>query len=346
MALCAQNCKADSTELSISIVGPATATLGSQVSYTIVVENIGTTMAIGVTVIVYSGSDKFPFLPFDLPAKAKKELSVSLRMLDRGRFITRAVATSSNANQVQAEADIVVTKSDFELSLSCTRELFIGQRANVIFSVVNTGDIELTEVAATIAFPTDIKVISFDCTQGSGERNSWNIGSLPAGTSANYHAVLVGKTKGSHCATITASAAGVAAKTLDCCTQWKGQPALLLEMLDTEDPIGPGDETTYVISITNCGTDADQNIQIVAIFPEEIIPTKVEGPIDATSRAQGRIQGNRVTFPAYPVLQPKQKIKYQIVGKAAAVGEVRVRVELTSENLKKPVAEEESTHVY
>jgi len=67
-------------ELAIRKAGPATATLGSQVTYTIVVENKGTAVATGVTVtdqvpqgLVHdSGSKTITFPAFDLPAKAKK----------------------------------------------------------------------------------------------------------------------------------------------------------------------------------------------------------------------------------------------------------------------------------
>jgi len=88
----------------------------------------------------------------------------------------------------------------------------------------------------------------------------------------------------------------------------------------------------------------------VAIFPGEIAPVRAEGPIPvgegAARGAQGSIQGNRVVFQAYPVLQPKKKVKFTILSKGVTIGDSRLKVELTSELLKKPVTEEESTHVY
>ena len=56
--------------------------------------------------------------------------------------------------------------------------------------------------------------------------------------------------------------------------------------------------------------------------------------------------GKTVDTAPYPVLQPKQAIEWQIQAKAVQAGDSRLFVDLTSELLKKPVKEEESTHVY
>jgi hypothetical protein len=61
---------------------------------------------------------------------------------------------------------------------------------------------------------------------------------------------------------------------------------------------------------------------------------------------EGTVAGRTVTFAPFPVLQPKQQLMFSVRAKAVAEGDARVKVKLTSDLLKTPVVEEESTHVY
>jgi uncharacterized repeat protein (TIGR01451 family) len=123
-------------------------------------------------------------------------------------------------------------------------------------------------------------------------------------------------------------------------TLWKGMPAVLLEVVDTEDPVMIGDETTYDIKVTNQGTSPDRNVQITARFPDNL------KALTASGATAGTVEGATVTFEPYDELGPKESISYKIRAKGVNEGDARVKVFLTSDLLKKPVPEEESTHVY
>jgi len=69
-------------------------------------------------------------------------------------------------------------------------------------------------------------------------------------------------------------------------------------------------------------------------------------PLAVKSPVKGWVQDKVVQFEPYLQLAPKQTIEYQIRAKGKEPGDGRVKVYLTSDLLRTPVVEEESTHVY
>ncbi|MCX7005208.1 MAG: hypothetical protein NTV22_18315, partial [bacterium] len=117
-------------------------------------------------------------------------------------------------------------------------------------------------------------------------------------------------------------------------------PAILVEIVDLEDPLITGEETTYKISVQNQGTKEDRNVAVSVKFPKEL------NPLSAAGSSDGTIKDSIVTFKPYAALASKETLTYTIKAKAAQVGDGRVKLSVTSDFLKTPVVEEESTHVY
>ena len=136
-----------------------------------------------------------------------------------------------------------------------------------------------------------------------------------------------------------ATAEGLSADA-EACTLWKGYPAVLIEVIDTVDPLLIGETTTYVVRVTNQGTANDTNVNVTCRFPAQITPTAANGSTQAT------VNGKTVNTKPFPVLKPGQVIEWRVEAKAQSVGDSRLKVDLNTDLLKTPVVEEESTHVY
>jgi len=126
----------------------------------------------------------------------------------------------------------------------------------------------------------------------------------------------------------------------DACTEWRGYPALLIEVIDTEDPLLVGEETTYVIQITNQGTAPDRNVTLDVQLPSGF------SVVSAVGDTRGTITGNNINFAPYAVLNAKEIIQFRVVAQAVAIGDGRFRAQMKSDLLKTPVPEEEATQVY
>ena len=75
---------------------------------------------------------------------------------------------------------------------------------------------------------------------------------------------------------------------LKACTNWKGFPAILLEVIDTEDPLLVGDASTYIIRLTNQGNAPDYNIEIMADIAAQLTVQSISG------ETAGRVVGQEV----------------------------------------------------
>ncbi len=117
-------------------------------------------------------------------------------------------------------------------------------------------------------------------------------------------------------------------------------PAILVEIVDLEDPLITGEETTYKISVQNQGTKEDRNVAVSVKFPKEL------HPLSSGGSSTGTIKDSLVTFKPYAALASKETITFSIKAKAAQVGDGRIKLNVTSDFLTTPVVEEESTHVY
>jgi uncharacterized repeat protein (TIGR01451 family) len=120
----------------------------------------------------------------------------------------------------------------------------------------------------------------------------------------------------------------------------EGLAAILLEVVDIQDPIEVGTNSTYVISVTNQGSAADTNINIVATLPDALEYVTSEGPTEAM------VNGNVVAFTPLAHLTAKETATYRVEVKGIKTGDIRFHVELNSGQMTSPVMETESTTIY
>ena len=116
--------------------------------------------------------------------------------------------------------------------------------------------------------------------------------------------------------------------------------AILLEVIDVDDPIRVGDNETYVITVTNQGSAPAQNVRIVCNLEQQHVFQT------ATGSTSGSHRGGTVTFEPLASLAPKAKATWRVVVKAGGAADARFKVAMTSNMIQRPVEETESTHFY
>jgi uncharacterized repeat protein (TIGR01451 family) len=112
------------------------------------------------------------------------------------------------------------------------------------------------------------------------------------------------------------------------------------EVVDASDPIEIGGDTIYEIRVVNQGTKASTNIHVVAIVPDGMQPTAADGPVGHA------VQGSQIVFEPLDRLAPKAETTYRLKVQAKVAGDLRLRVQVTSDDMRTPVTKEESTRVY
>ena len=239
-------------------------------------------------------------------------------------------------------------KRELRVSVTCPDIAFSRKSVQVHITIENAGNTNLEDVhvegslialeryknnVAQIVFAEGNPVISANLA-------TWNIGDLAVGEVKKYSATIVCQC-GKYCFEVIANSMGGAYSKAECRTSWKGGcNTLLLECIDTLDPVIVNEETSYIIEVTNLSTATDRNIKVDAVFPKEIQLISTEGVTPSI------IENNRVSFFPYAFLQPNKKITWKIKTRAIKPGDLRIKVHLTSENFYREAVEGESTKVY
>lgn len=328
--------------LTIAKSGPETAVLGSMITYNVVVANTGSAVARDVVLTdpVPEGltGDPVTVNIGDLAPNQSKTVSVNFKANQRGRFCNVATAKSSNAGEVKAEACTVVQQPGVKITKEGTKEQFLGRNATYDIVVSNTGDTPLTGVVVSDVTPAQTTIVDAGGGTVDGHNITWVVGDLAAGASKSFKVVLTSMVAGNLCDTASVMASQGLRESAEACTLWRGVSGLLLETGDNPDPIQVGEQTTYYVRVTNQGTAPDADVKLVVKFPKELTPVSADNG--------GQIEGQTVTFPAYPNLDPKKAFEYHITAKGAAVGDARVVFARTSRDIPAPTTSEESTRVY
>jgi uncharacterized repeat protein (TIGR01451 family) len=334
--------------LAIVKTGPEVAQIGSPVNYNIVVSNKGTAIAreIVVTDAVpdglshSSGQRQLSFNVGDLAPNQSKAIPVMLRADKRGKFCNGAVAASSNAGKVSAEACTTIVQPGLKIAKTTSdNQLLINRAATYAIVVSNIGDVPLTGVVVTDTAAPETSIVSAAGGTASGNTATWNLGQLAPGEEKKLAVQVVSKVPGRFCDTVSVATAQGLKESAQACSEWIGVTGVLVEVVDDPDPIQVNESSTFTIRVTNQGTTRDiEGLTVKSAFGEGITPT--------AASAGGKVDGKTVVWPTVPRVAPRQSVTYTVVGRAVKAGDHRMETQVTTTDRTNPIVELESTTVY
>lgn len=330
--------------LTLAKTGPATAMVGSEVTYTNTVSNTGSLPAYNVVVTDRipeglahsSGQYELTFKVGDLAPKQVKTIAVPLKATQRGNVCNQTIASADNVQQIKAQACTLVLQPGLAVIKTGDPEQFLNRRAAYTITVTNTGDIALKNVAVTDTAPKPTTFVTAEGATVDGQTATWIVPELGPTQSKTFKAVLTSKVAGTYRNEVAAAAMGMR-DVAQASTIWRGMAALLIEVVDDNDPVQVGETTTYTIRVTNQGTADASNIGL---------SMKLSDQVKAVSGEGLTVNGQQMSISKLPTLPPKQTSTYKITVQGVKAGDARLKVTLTADELTTPVVEEESTHVY
>ncbi|MEN6384330.1 MAG: hypothetical protein ABFD79_03945 [Phycisphaerales bacterium] len=328
---------------------PASALLCETIPVKFIVTNTGSGSAGNVKIEdalpaglkTVDGKSSILFNAGTLAAGQSKEFNAVLKADKTGKYENKAVATSANGLKAEASTITEVQQPVLAVSKNGPDTLYIGRTATYEIKVVNKGNSPAANTIVTDTIPAGVTAIK--ASNGgtvSGSNVVWNIGSLPAGAAKTVQVSYTASTAGAISNTAKATASCAEPATASATTNVTGIAAVLLEVIDTEDPIEIGSNETYVITATNQGSMADTNIRIVCTLEDN------EQYVSSSGATTASAVGQTVTFEPLPSLAPKTKATWRVVVKAVKPGDVRFTVTMTTDQLTRPVQETEATNLY
>ena len=339
--------------LDVKVAGPAEVTTCDEICYKYTVTNTGTGMARNV---VLRGN-----LPNGMTTKdGKSSFSRNIGDLREGGSATYDLCvdaakgsyqrggTAAAEGTLTAESNRVATvvkQPVLTIEKTGKDSIFAGQKIKYSIVVRNTGDgvAEGVKIVDTLPAGTTFVSASMGRTPTAG-KVEWPLGNLQPGEERTVELELKANQIGN--VPNTAECQGTCAPKVSKSSTCKvgGIPAILLEVVDIEDPVAVGDETTYVITVTNQGTAEDTNIVIKAQLPPNTSYVSSSGPVAGSS---GMATGRDISFAKHPRLAPKAEIEYRITVRGDSAADARFRVSMNSDNLTSEAVEEtEATNFY
>jgi hypothetical protein len=301
------------------------------------------------------------------PLAAGQEESFEIRLSANrtGEFANQAIAVSEDGMEVRAESTpTMIWAPQLQVQIRGPETEFTERPMEYVAVVRNTGDGPAINAALRLDVQGGARVMESTIigapTGGEGvagqqprtptrrpigQRAPGGPGVIPLGDLAPGQEIQVGIVMMANQpgpVRIAAMATALCADNpvQEVVTEVRGITSLLLELVDTNDPVRIGEEEIFRISVTNQGSIADHNVQIQAEVPEGFEVVNVEGP------TTGEMQNGRLVFAPIETLPPGQRARWIVRVIARGAGDHRFAVQLTSDTLETPVVANEATRAY
>ena len=221
--------------------------------------------------------------------------------------------------------------------------MFAGGSRTIKYTltVTNTGDGVARSAKLVDMLPSGTTFIS--ASEGgrhSGGNVTWLLGDMAPKAKRTFEVSVKPNAIGTYVNNATASAFCASDVSAKWETEVDGIPAILLEVVDLEDPNQVGSTVTYRIQVTNQGSATGRDIVIKAMVPAQMEFISGTGPSSASST------GADVSFAPFANLAPGETATYTIKVRAKSAADVRFKVSMTSAQSSVPVEETESTYIY
>ena len=238
---------------------------------------------------------------------------------------------------------VSVIQPKLELDVAGPKLRYKDRKATYSLKLTNPGDAPAGNVFLTDVLPTGMKFVSSD---SGGQHDfatrsvKWFIGEIAPGQSKEVKVEVIADTIGEQVHKIAAVAARGMKVEKDCVTQVEGLSAILMELVDLDDPIEVGGDSTYEIKITNTGSKTETDLKLVCTIPIQLEFKSAQGPVQFDQI------GTEVVFQPLSKLAPRADVIFKVVCKAKVKGDARFKAQLTTTSLVEPVVKVESTRVY
>lgn len=337
-------------ELTMKIAGPDSVLVGREATVVLTLSNPGSGVARSVVIeaqlppqLSHPAGPELVYEVGELKPNESRQLTLKLKADQAGEAVSTFTARAGSNLAIDAQLPLDVLAPQLQVEVLGPSRRYLEREASFEVAVSNPGTAVARNVELVAYLPSGMQFVAannagrFDAAAGAVR---WNLEELPASETGSVRLTVLPTEAGQFVLRCSGSAElGLKAQAQHA-VEVEGISAILFQVMDVDDPIELGAETTYEIRVVNQGSKVATNLQVVADVPQEMRPVGADGPVRHV------IEGNRVMFESLPRLAPKADTTYRVRVQGLKPGDLRLRVHLTSTELRDPVVKEESTRVY
>ncbi len=229
----------------------------------------------------------------------------------------------------------------------------LGESAQFVITVTNTGDTPLNNVLVSDVAETSLEIAGAETGfEIRGGALVWTIDALDAGQSKSFRVdcrCVKESTRACNRASVTADGGTTGGD--EACVEIVAQAAapgapavaaskLSVAVADQADPIRAGGDTTYQIVVTNSGVGPARQVALAVTVSPEMTITKVQ-----TSPVRGTMFPRSVRFTPIAEVRAGESITFELRVRGDRAGTGNLHAEVTSDRDKTPIAADESTQI-
>jgi uncharacterized repeat protein (TIGR01451 family) len=337
-------------KLAMQVQVPETIMVGQPVTMAITVSNPGTGAASGVILeadipanLKHVAGTELEFEIGVLKPNETRRLELSMTAVKAGSAKPNLAVHAEGVAPVQETPTFEIVAPKLEVALEGPKRRFLDRKATHVVVVSNPGTAPAKDVELVAYLPKGMKFVeannhgSYDARQHAVY---WSLEELPAHKTGDVQLVTLPTESGDQTIRVQGKAQQGLADEKQETIAVEGVSALSFQISDLADPLEIGGQATYEVRVTNSGSKSATNVQVSALLPAEMTP------IDATGPTTSKLQNGKIMFEPIARLAPKEEKTFRIRAEATKAGDLRVRVQLTSDDLQQAVTQEESTRVF
>lgn len=337
-------------ELAIQVSTQPEVLIGEEIVLSIQVSNPGTGPATGIVLtesipenLQHPAGPELEYEIGDLAPGETRQIDLPLKAVKAGAVVNVLLARGEGRLEAIQQTEIEVVAPELEVAMEGPKRRYLERQATYTVLIANPGTAPARDIELVTHLPRGLKFVAANNSgQYDPQTNSvhWLLEELPANQIGSVKLTTLPIEAGEQTLRVEGSAERGLTVQKEEVILIEGVAALLFQVLDVSDPIEVGGETAYEIRVVNQGSKAANNIELTVSLPDEMEPAAAEGP------TRYEISGRQVLFEPLPLLAPKADTTYRVRVKGLQPGDLRVSVQLASDELQTPVTKEESTHVF
>lgn len=337
-------------ELRVEVSAPPKVMIGAEVPLKIKITNPGSGAATGVVLtekvpqgLKHSAGDELEFEVGVLKPGETRELELSLTAANPGVVLNTLTARGDANLKAENQVEVEVIAPALKVGMTGPKRRYLERSATYSISVSNPGTAPAKDIELVSSLPKGLKFVE---ANNAGQYDAathsvyWSLEELPAQETGTVTLTAMPVEPGELKLQIKGQAKQGLTDQQEETISVEGLAAVQFELVDVNDPIEVNGQTTYEIRVTNSGSKAATNLRLVALLPTEMKAITAEGP------SRHVVDGQRVLFDPVRTLAPKADTTYTVKVQGLQPGDLRIRVQLLTDEIRNPITKEESTRVY